>query len=110
MLFRRKLNYRNITLTSAPSGETVGVLLKNGEFRYCPWLGVLATKQALDKNGIPVKLEIEAYLPDEAGLSWVSLSPGDYIQGCFVDGGVYAVVNKDKPKIVKSSREVNEEN
>ena len=53
----QKLNARNIELHHDTRGETVGVLIKNGDYRYLPWLGFIERDRAL-RVGRPVKLRI----------------------------------------------------
>ena len=103
----RKLNYRNIMLGNERTGETVGVLLRNGEFRYFTWLGFIEREKARSLvGGIPVKLEIAAYsMNADMPANWVDLDieSGQTIQGCYDGFGVYAVTEHGVPRVVKRS-------
>lgn len=110
MLLRR-LNYRNILLGPERSGEGVGILRRDGEFRHHTWLGFIERAEAVTRLGaVPVKIEVVAYsLKDEMPADWINLDQenGDMIQGCFVGDGVYAVVEKGVPRVVQTWIEVN---
>jgi len=104
-LLLRKLNYRNIVLNGTFSGESVGILRRNGEIFYTMWLGFIDVGDALKvRESIPVKLSIAAYaLENDIPAVWVNLAEGQMVQGCFVGRGVYGVVSHGIPKVVARS-------
>ena len=57
LVLLRKLNARNIELHHDTKGETVGVLIRNGGYRYLPWLGFIERDRG-KRIGKPVKLLI----------------------------------------------------
>ena len=83
----RKLNHKNITLDSdtADTGEQVGILT-TGKPYFARWLGFIGRQEARRLNGKPVKLAI-------AQVDKVDLAEGEYVQGCLVSDGVYAVLD-----------------
>ena len=82
----RKLNFRNIKLVDQRSGEKVGVLRRDGTYEFVPWLGFINRKHAKKSAGMPVKLKISR-------VDGVDLQPGEFVQGCLVSSGVYAVID-----------------
>ncbi len=103
---RRKMNYRNIVLSSEQNSEGVGVRLKSGDYTYKRWLGFVSREQAgrwqmEQLLAIPVKLEINAYSQGEGlGYPWHELSRGQYIQGCLTGLGVYGVLDRGTPRLI----------
>ena len=92
LVLQRSLNKRNIELHHDTRGETVGVLLRDGEYRYLPWLGFIDRDRAR-RIGKPVKLRINRVgVQGDFGTTWRDLSGGRHILGCRTDKGVYAVV------------------
>ncbi len=93
----RKQNYRNIELTSAEQGATVGVLRRDGKIDYRPWLGLIKRADAKRSTGRPVKLLISR-------VDGYDLANGEYVQGCLsACGGVYAVIDS-KVAVIKGSK------
>lgn len=84
----RKQNYRNIELTKNEQGETVGVLCRGGKNEMRPWLGLITRSKARQTGGLSVKLLISR-------VDGYDLKPGEYVQGCLVADGVYAVVDTE---------------
>ena len=82
----RKQNYRNIRLEDHTEGETVGVLARDGRSHQIRWLGFIKREDARRSRGRPVKLVISR-------VGRTDLQPGQYVQGCLVEEGVYAVVD-----------------
>ena len=90
----RRFNYRNIKLYPDTKGETIGVLLSNGDCRYYPWLGFIDREDALRlaDQARPVKLAVWKYSNDSSKAdSWRNVPEGQCIQGCLTQQGVYAV-------------------
>jgi len=82
----RKQNYRNIRLDDHTEGETVGVLTRDGHTHQIRWLGFIKREDARRSTGRPVKLVISR-------VGRVDLEQGQYVQGCLVEEGVYAVTD-----------------
>ena len=82
----RKQNYRNIRLDDHTEGETVGVLTRDGRTHQIRWLGFIKREDARRSIGRPVKLVISR-------VGRVDLEQGQYVQGCLVEEGVYAVTD-----------------
>ena len=98
----RKLNHRNIELHHSTRGEAVGVLKRDGEYAYVPWLGFLDRVEARGR-GRPVKLLIARVgRLDGAHMVWRDLVAGEHVQGCLTAGGAYAVTDTDV-RIVRGS-------
>ena len=95
LILCRKLNHRNIELHQTTQGETVGVLMRSGEYRYVPWLGFLDRAQARS-TGQPVRLQV-ARIGRLNGTStvWRDLLNSEHVQGCLTRGGAYAVIDLD---------------
>lgn len=87
----RSINYKKITLHPKTTGEHVDVVLRSGETTSRKWLGFIdATEAKVLPDAKPVKLLADRY---NNGSGWVDLQPDERIQGCLVEGGVYAVLN-----------------
>lgn len=82
----RKQNYRNIRLEAHTKEETVGVLTRDGHPHDVLWLGFITRRDARRSQGKPVKLVISR-------VGTTNLKPGQYVQGCLVEEGVYAVTD-----------------
>ncbi len=94
LVFLRKLNARNIELHHDTKGETVGVLSRNGEYRYLPWLGFIERDRA-KRIGKPVKLLINRIgLEGDFSTAWQDVKPGKHVLGCRTATGVHAVVEQ----------------
>ena len=60
LVLSRKLNHRNIELHHTTRGEVVGVLCRDGDYRYVSWLGFISAADAVRMAGArPVKLLID---------------------------------------------------
>lgn len=101
-LLLRKLNYRNIVLGGECTGESVGVLRRDGEFFYVTWLGFIEACDALMlPEAKPVKLKIAAYaLEQDMPANWIDLVDCQMIQGCYVGKGAYGVTCNGIPRLV----------
>ena len=84
VIFRRQ-NYRNIELTRNEP-ESVGILLKGGGIHYLPWAGVISRQDAKLRGGKPVKLKVSR-------IDGYDLESGEYLVGCVIEGGAYAVID-----------------
>ncbi len=94
LVLLRKLNYRNIELHHDTRAETVGVLIKDGEYRYLPWLGFIERDRA-KRIGKPVKLLIARFgHQGDFGTTWTDVEEGRHVLGCRTEKGVYAVVEQ----------------
>jgi hypothetical protein len=86
----RRLNYRNIELHPHTAGETVDVRLRLGGTRQVRWLGFIALEEARALRGAkPVKIDVARY--SEPGVDWVDVKSGEFIRGCRIGDGVYAI-------------------
>ena len=95
LVLLRKFNHRNIELAHDTRGESVGVLTKDGTYRYVPWLGFIERRHAKVIGGKPVKLEIARIgRTDGWQTAWQDVDDGMHIQGCLVARGVYAVIEQ----------------
>jgi len=89
-----KLNHRNIELHHDTRGETVGVLLKDGEYRYLPWLGFIERERA-KRVGKPVKLRIARVgQQGDFGTEWTDIGEGSHVLGCRTEKGAYALIEQ----------------
>jgi hypothetical protein len=87
----QKLNARNIELHHDTRGETVGVLIKGGEYRYLPWLGFIERDRAL-RVGRPVKLRISRVgLESDFSTTWTDIESDKHVLSCRTVKGIYAV-------------------
>ena len=93
----RKLNHRNIELHHGTRGETVGVLMRNGQYHHVPWLGFVSAAEARQlPRARPVKLKIARIGKiKEINTQWQDVPRGKHVQGCLTQQGVYAIVNMD---------------
>jgi|GEM_PF-1512770 len=82
----RKQNYRNIRLEQDTEHQTVGVLTRDGKDHHVRWLGFIDRAEAKQIRGRPVKLVISR-------VGRIDLEAGQYVQGCLVENGVYAVTD-----------------
>jgi hypothetical protein len=95
LILLRTLNKRNIELHARTRGETVGVLRKDGEYRYVPWLGFVDRQVARD-TGRPVRLLISRVgRQEDLSVRWEDVATGKHVQGCLTDRGAYAVIDED---------------
>jgi len=94
LILARWLNNRLIELRPDTKSETVGVLTRQGDYRYVRWLGFVERSQAA-KLGRPVKLEINRIgHAGDFGAHWQDVPSGRHVQGCLTSAGVYAVVDE----------------
>lgn len=82
----RKHNYRNIRLEQDTENETVGVLKRDGKSHQVRWLGFISREKARQAAGKSVKLVISR-------VECVDLQAGEYVQGCLVREGAYALTD-----------------
>ncbi len=82
----RKQNYRNIKLEQETENETVGVLRRDGKAQQVRWLGFISREKARQSAGKSVKLLISR-------VENTDLQAGQYVQGCLVEGGAYALID-----------------
>jgi hypothetical protein len=94
LVLLRKLNHRNIELHHDTRGQDVGVLTRDGEYRYLPWLGFVERDRA-KRIGKPVKLGIARVgRQSDFGTDWTDVEEGSHVLGCRTDKGVYAVIEQ----------------
>ena len=89
----RRLNHRNIELHDGTTGETVGVLKRDGSYTYVPWLGFIERSKA-KSCGKPVKLLIARVgRKDSWNTIWEDIAEGRHVQGCITSNGAFAVID-----------------
>jgi hypothetical protein len=89
-----RLNHRNIELHHDTRGETIGVLLRGGEYRYLPWLGFIERDRA-KRVGKPAKLRVARIgHQGDFGTDWTDVEQGRHVLGCRTEKGVYAIVEQ----------------
>lgn len=91
----RRINAKHVAITDESSAETIGVMRKDGSFGYVKWLGFIDTFEAKNLLGArAVKLEV-ARIGVRKGLGnqWKDLSEGEYVMGCLISEGAYAVAD-----------------
>jgi len=87
-----RLNYRLVELTGTPGGESVGVLLRSGEYQYVRWLGFIERDKAA-YIGKPVKIRIDRIgRLQSVSKVWQDVPAGKHVQGCLTERGVLAVI------------------
>ena len=78
VVLARKLNKRLIELRECTTGETVGLLRKDGTYSYHSWLGFIHRNKAT-RLGKPVKLKIDRIVLETSG---------DTFNTCVVDTSI----------------------
>lgn len=87
-------NHKLIELHHDTAGQTIGVLLKNGEYRYVAWLGFIEYERA-KRIGRPVRLKAHRVgMQSEFSTEWQDLGADQHVQGCLVERGVYALADR----------------
>ena len=100
----RRLNYRHIILAQHTEQENVGVLTREGDYRYLPWIGFIEVERARTlAHARPVKLKITAISSMQGVGDWSQLCAGDHVQGCLVARGVYGVLVAGLPRIIAAT-------
>lgn len=105
LAIKYNINYRQIILTSE-SKELVEVYQKSGRVRSVRFLGFIALDSAkwFRKNeATPVRIRVTHLSAETSkGLyDWTELREGEFVQGCIIHGGVFAVIFNGKPRVVK---------
>lgn len=97
-----KLNHKHVHLDQDTVGEDIGILCRNGEYRYVPWRGFIRQELAVDlRSGKPVKLRVERVgTPGKISTVWEDVDPQQHVQGCLTSHGVYAVLVEDFIRLV----------
>ncbi|MEM6483883.1 MAG: hypothetical protein AAF662_02695 [Pseudomonadota bacterium] len=101
-----RLNYRNVELYPDTQGQSVGVRRRDNSVVYVRWLGFVSVDDAKSMSGSrPVKLEASR-VSHESGLAtnWIDLEPGEFVQGCLTDQGVYAVTTERIRVLTESAK------
>lgn len=99
----RRLNYRHIILGEHTELETVGVLTREGDYRYLSWMGFIEAERARAlPQARPVKLKVMAVSATEGLGDWSYLIAGEYAQGCLVGAGVYGVLVAGVPRVIRA--------
>ena len=87
-------NHRLVELHHDTRGQSVGVLLKSGSYRYVPWLGFIEHERA-KRVGRPVRLQVHRVgMQGEFSTEWQDLSTHQHVLGCLVEKGVYALADR----------------
>lgn len=97
LIIFRRLNKRLIALCDSTVGETIGVLKKNGEYKYVAWGGFIREQEARVSKLKWVKLSAD-HVGRSDDLS-IDRSPplplGRHVLGCLKGNLVFAVVRDD---------------
>ena len=94
LVLLRKLNHRNIELHHDTRGQDVGVLTRDGDYRYLPWLGFIERDRA-KRIGKPAKLLIARVgQQGDFATTWTDIEMDKHILGCRTAKGVYAVLEQ----------------
>lgn len=93
-----------IQLTDRTSGETVGLVRRDGSLGYRLWCGFIDVHEArLLPHAVPVKMVIVAFaLSDEPGARWTALPDDRFLQGCLTAEGVRCVLVNGLPRLVST--------
>lgn len=99
MFLRYKLNYK-YTIVHTGSFEKLPVLKRDGEIISVRFLGFIEREEAkLSKNATPCKIRsIVAY--SKLNFNYTDLPKNSLIQGCILNGGLYCIIEQDKPRII----------
>lgn len=80
------------------------VWLTGGAIRQVRWLGFLSLDQVrATPDARPVKIDVARY--SDTGIDWIDLRPGEFVQGCLVAEGVYAVTTSSVRIITNRARD-----
>ncbi len=102
-ILRKKFNYAWLNFEPGGRGGQVEVYLRNGRTRAVRWLGFIELNQARVMPGAKsVRLKVDRYTNREAPFDWETVHAGQYVQGCLIEEGVFAVV-ETKLKLVQTS-------
>ena len=90
-----RLNKRLIVLEDETHGQTIGLVRRDGSTGFVKWLGFADLEYAKSLKGArPVKLVVARIgVKDGFNTLWTDLNPEQFVQGCLVDTGVFAIVN-----------------
>ncbi len=94
LALNRRQNAANILLDATTINETVGYLLPDGEWRFARWLGFIERGEARALAGAqPVRLVEITRIGRTDGVStkWQEVPAGEYVHGCLVEQGAFAV-------------------
>ena len=94
VVLARRLNKRLIELREYTTGETVGLLRKDGTYSYHAWLGFIHRSKA-SRLGRPVKLKIDRIGSDDlSSIKWRDVPTDKHVQGCLTENVVFAVISE----------------
>jgi len=83
----RKRNHKVIELlTPNDAGEVIGVLVREGTYKYFRWCGFMERSEAKLTGGKSVKLSVSR-------IDDYHLQPGEHVHGCLTDKGAYAIID-----------------
>ena len=90
------------TLSSTDTTGSVPACIRDGAVKYARWPGFIPLDEAKKKPGLrPVRLETQRYSSGDR-FEWTDVKPGEYVQGCLTEEGVYAVVTSSIPIVCPS--------
>ena len=92
----RSQNYRNIRLDESTVGKAeVGVFRKDGSIKYVRWEGFIDRRDAKSHYAsIPVLLKVKRVDGED-------LPENTFVQGCWINHGVYAVIDSDVAQVTR---------
>lgn len=94
LVANRKQNAANKLMVDRPHSDTVGYLLRSGEWRFVPRLGFIerrAAKQIRDARGVRLVRISRVGYQGPLNVDWVDVPSGQYVHGCLTKEGAYAV-------------------
>lgn len=110
MRFRFRKSGVYVTLTERISKETVGVYMKNNDYRHFYWGGVMDRRVATFVQARWVKVIMDEFTTDSdpTKSTWHKIGEGRVLLGCalpstYMQFVVFAVIEDDKPIIFQQS-------
>lgn len=112
MRFRFRKSGVYVTLTERISNETVGVYMKNNDFRHFYWGGVMDRRVAKFVQARWVKIIMDEFSTDSdpTKSNWQKIGEGQVLLGCalpstYMQYVVFAVIEQNRPIIFLEANE-----
>lgn len=104
--FRFRKSGVYVTLTERISKETVGVYMKNNDYRHFYWGGVMDRRVASFVQARWVKVIMDEFTadPDPTKCTWHKIGDGQFLLGCalpstYMQYVVFAVIEGNQPVV-----------